>query len=98
MLPHRVLDRACGTPFRGMRGTIRVASPELESCDGVVVASEPMDDDPRWRLMESGELVHVDADGRLTSSTGWIEPPARPLSLAELEPEAAAAQTVARTA
>jgi predicted glutamine amidotransferase len=93
-----VLDRACGTPFSGMRGTIRVASPELDSCDGVVVASEPMDDDPNWRLMEAGELVHVDAEGRLSASTGWIDPPVQPLSLAQLEPTAAAAQTEARTA
>jgi len=28
----------------------------------VVFATERMDDNPSWRLLDAGELVHVDAD------------------------------------
>ena len=35
--------------------------------DTVVIASEPMDDDPGWRAIASGELAHVDADGAVTT-------------------------------
>ncbi|HET9073721.1 MAG TPA: class II glutamine amidotransferase [Solirubrobacteraceae bacterium] len=33
----------------------------------VVVASERMDDDPDWRELEVGELIHVDSDLRVSS-------------------------------
>ncbi|HEU0318578.1 MAG TPA: hypothetical protein VFR49_14680 [Solirubrobacteraceae bacterium] len=41
------------------------------------MASERMDEDPGWREIESGQLVHVDP--RLTVSTTAIldDPPAR---------------------
>ncbi len=62
-----VLERAPGGPAGGRhldhasaRGSVRVRSGELARRAAVVVASEPMDEDPGWQAMESGELLHVD--------------------------------------
>jgi glutamine amidotransferase len=62
-----------------------------------VIASEPMDSSAGWRLLESGELVHVDRELRLTSTIAVSEPPARMLDLSTgeaiaqgLEPDARA--------
>jgi glutamine amidotransferase len=43
----------------------RVVSDHLASVPSVVVASERLDDDPAWRLLEPGVLLHVDAGLRL---------------------------------
>jgi len=70
-------------------GTVRVHGPAEPA---VVVASEPMNDDPRWRALNSGELLHVDADLGVTITTVLPEPPSYPLTLADLDPRAAASQ------
>lgn len=57
---------------------IRARSEHLARRPSVVLASEPMDDDPAWRLLESGELVHVDADLEITSRPVF---PGRPAHL-----------------
>jgi predicted glutamine amidotransferase len=54
----------------------------------VVIASEPMDKDPRWRELESGELVHVDHALRVCSRRILDGPPAHLLTLADLAPRA----------
>ena len=71
---------------------IRVRSVDLADLPAVVVESERMDEDPRWRLMSSGELVHVGPDLTVTSRIILEEPPAYPLALDDLRPEAAASQ------
>jgi glutamine amidotransferase len=76
-------------------GEIRVRSLDLARAPAVVVESERMDEDPRWRLLASGELLHVAADLTVTSRIVLSIPPAHPLSLADLRPEAAASQTTA---
>ncbi|MYW43004.1 class II glutamine amidotransferase, partial [Streptomyces sp. SID161] len=43
----------------GSHGRMRVHSDHLAEQPAVVVASERMDDNPHWRLMEPGELLHV---------------------------------------
>jgi glutamine amidotransferase len=58
----------------------------------VVLASERMDDDPRWRELEPGELVHVDHALRVSSRAILDGPPARPLTLADLGAKARASQ------
>jgi predicted glutamine amidotransferase len=58
----------------------------------VVVASERMDGDPHWRALQSGELLHVDHDLRVSSRTILHGPPARPLTLADLDARARASQ------
>jgi predicted glutamine amidotransferase len=58
----------------------------------VIVATERMNANPRWRLMDSGELVHVDSDLRVTRSFPFPDNPAYPLTLADLDPVTAASQ------
>ncbi|OHV40141.1 class II glutamine amidotransferase [Parafrankia soli] len=86
---NRHLDHA--SPF----SEIRVRSVDLTTRPAVVVESERMDEDPRWRLMASGELLHVGPDLKVTSSIVVAGPPAHPLTLDDLRPEAAASQTTA---
>lgn len=74
-------------------GTMRIRSPELTSTPSVVLATEPMDEDAGWRLLEPGELLHVPADLYCTSSTVIDRPPARRLTLHDLDRRAAASQT-----
>lgn len=76
------------------RGTVRVRSGDLAHQPSVVVASEVMDEDPGWRALQSGELVHVDADLRTTVRRALEGPPAHQLTLAELG-QAAASQAPA---
>jgi predicted glutamine amidotransferase len=73
-------------------GRIRAASDELAQRPAVVIATEQMDGDPDWQPIPSGELLHVDRDLRITRRRILDEPPAHPLTLAELEGHAAAAQ------
>lgn len=58
----------------------------------VVVASEPMDDDPQWRALESGELIHVDRALHVSSRRILEGAPARALTLADLGARARASQ------
>jgi glutamine amidotransferase len=94
-----VLERASGGPrgnrhleHASARGSIRVRSGDLASRPAVIVASEEMDEDPGWRPLQSGELVHVDADLHTTIRRVIHGPPAHQLTLAQLEPKAAASQ------
>jgi glutamine amidotransferase len=71
---------------------MRVRSEKLAEHPAVVVASEPMSSDPAWIPMASGELVHVDPELGLTRTVVLQDPPAHPLSLADLGAKAAASQ------
>lgn len=89
-----VLDRrtpADHTPFEMRSSRINARSGDGPS---VVFATERMDDDPAWRLLGDGELLHVGPGLALTSTTGVLAPPAHRLSVADLNPVAAASQTV----
>ena len=77
--------------------SLRVDSQDLRDVRSVVIASEPMDEDPDWRLMDSGELLHIDADGTLTSHRPF-GPLARALTIDELGISAAASQAHAAQA
>jgi glutamine amidotransferase len=93
-----VLERHAGRGHlrhAGVAGPVRVHSSELSDCPAVVVASEPMDDDPGWRPLGSGELLHVDADLNVSVSQALETPPSHLLSLADLDPRAAASQAPA---
>jgi predicted glutamine amidotransferase len=76
----------------GAAGTVRVRSEHLARHPSVIVASEPMDADPGWRPLASGELFHVDRELMAHSTIALPELPAHPLTLQDLEPRAAAAQ------
>lgn len=77
------------------RGSIRVRSGDLASRRAVVVASEPMDEDPGWRALQPGELLHVDPDLQVTINMAIPRPPARQLTLADLGQRGAASQASA---
>ncbi len=94
-----VLSRAAGGPsgtrhleHSSPRASIRVRSGELARRPAVVVATERMDDDAGWRPLDSGELLHVDAQLQVSSRQVLDAPPAHPLSLADLGERAAASQ------
>jgi glutamine amidotransferase len=100
-----VLERAAGGPrgnrhldHASARGSVRVRSGDLATQPAVVVASEPMDEDPGWRALAGGELLHVDGQLHVTVSTVIDRPPAHLLSLSDLDPRAAASQSNATQA
>ncbi|GJO47534.1 hypothetical protein NJB1907E19_42950 [Mycobacterium marinum] len=70
---------------------IRARSEHLRARPSVVFASQPMDDDSRWRLLDPGELVHVDAELQITRSLALPDPPRYRLQRADLRPDVAAA-------
>lgn len=91
-----VLDRtAHPAPLAVASPRIRAHSPELAAQPAVVVASEPMDGETGWRLMDSGELVHVTRDLKITSTRPFPRAPRHLLTLADLSPTAAASQSPA---
>jgi predicted glutamine amidotransferase len=93
------LERASGG-HRGDRhldaasaaGTVRVRSAHLARRPAVILASEPMDESPGWTALESGELLHVGPDLAVERQIVLPGPPAKPLTLADLDPRAAASQ------
>lgn len=72
----RRIDPGSGGQLRGSTAlashTVRAAEP----VEVVVVASERIDDEENWRMLEPGELVHVGPDLELTSRIVLAEPPA----------------------
>jgi glutamine amidotransferase len=98
---HRLmmLERASGGPT-GIRhldaasasGTVRIRSGALGTRAAVIVASEQMDEDPGWRMLEPGELVRVDRDLQVSSRIAIEHTPAHMLTLEELDPSAARSQ------
>jgi predicted glutamine amidotransferase len=90
-----VLDRR-ETPldsrFRLRTKRIRADSEHLRLQPSVVFASEPMDDDRRWRLIDPGELVHVDAGLEISRDLVFPDSPRHQLHRADLSAAVEAAQ------
>ncbi|MFC8040977.1 class II glutamine amidotransferase [Paenarthrobacter sp. NPDC057355] len=80
------------SPLDARSERIRSRSAELSRSAHVLFATEPMDNNPGWMPLASGELVHVGPDLVVTSNVAFPDPPAHPLTLADLEPAAAASQ------
>jgi glutamine amidotransferase len=100
-----VLERQAGGPsgsrhleHASARGSIRVRAGAMARRPAVVVATEQMDEDAGWREIEPGELLHVDGSLKVTSRRVLSDPPAHPLTLADLDPGAAASQRASRKA
>jgi predicted glutamine amidotransferase len=89
-----VLERPAGTPLdhTSSHGT-HVHSEHAASRPTVVLASEKMDDDPGWRMLQSGELLHVTERLETHSQIIRERPPARLLTLADLEGRARSSQS-----
>ncbi len=79
----------------GTAGRMRVHSGDLAETPAVVIASERMDDNPHWRLLAPGELLHVAPGPHVTTRIALPDPPTHRLTLADLRPEAAASQKAA---
>ncbi|OBH87292.1 class II glutamine amidotransferase [Mycobacterium sp. E2989] len=84
-----VLDRSGDDPTQAPEFDLRTKriharSEHLCTRPSVVFATERMDTDPRWRLLDPGELVHVDAALRVERSVILPDPPAHPLRRADL--------------
>jgi glutamine amidotransferase len=93
-----ILDRRECPPaarFHLRTNRIRAQSEQLDTSSSVVFASEPMDDDPRWRLIAPGELVHVDAALDISCDVVLPEPPRHQLHHDDLSTAAQAAQHTA---
>lgn len=90
LLERREPGRSTTFDLRSSR--IHARSEHLDLKPSVVFASEPMDDDPTWRLLDPGTLVHVDADLTVTERVVLPDPPAHQLTHADLSPAAAASQ------
>jgi predicted glutamine amidotransferase len=89
-----VLEREPGRPLEHASGFgSRVRSVEGADRPLVVLASERMDTNPDWRLLASGELLHVTHALRVKTRRILDRPPARPLTLEDLSPKAQASQT-----
>jgi predicted glutamine amidotransferase len=71
---------------------IRAHSEHLRSEPSVVFATEQMDDHPRWRLIDPGELVHVDAGLQINRHVALPDPPRHQLHPEDLTAAAQAAQ------
>ena len=86
---NRHLDHA------GSHGRMRIHSAHLADHPAVATASERMDDNPHWRELEPGELLHVGPG--LDTTRRMILPgaPAHRLGLDDLRPDAAASQKAA---
>ena len=76
-------DESDGFDGRAMSGITRVFSGQLSILPSTVIASQPMDTNPLWRLLEPGELIHVDPQLRVTSTIAVPDPPAEMLVLSE---------------
>jgi predicted glutamine amidotransferase len=95
-----VLDRRkapSNRRFHLRTNRIRADSDHLRSRPSVVFASERMDDDPRWRLLEPGELVHVDSALQINSEVVLPDPPRHQLGPADLNATAQATQQPSST-
>jgi len=91
-----VLERPAGGTGRqagldARTDRIHATATDLADHDSVIIATERMDDDPDWRLLEAGELLHVGSDLTCRSQRPF-EPPTQQLRLTDLEPTAAASQ------
>jgi glutamine amidotransferase len=71
----------------------RIHSEQAAERSTVVVASEVMDSDPRWRALRPGELVHVTPTLETISRIVIEKPPAHPLAIEALSAGARASQT-----
>ena len=81
-----------GRGLEAATSRIHARSPHLARRPSVIIASEQMDDDPGWRLLDPGELLHVRSDLTIDSSHPFPPAPRPLLQRADLDPATAASQ------
>jgi predicted glutamine amidotransferase len=79
------IDPGGGFDERSLSGIMRVMSAELAVLPATVIASERLDSSARWRMLEPGELIHVDPDLRVSSAIVVPGPPAQLMDLSAQE-------------
>ena len=84
--------RSRATAFEMRTNRIHARSAHLDHLLSVVFASEPMDDDEEWQLLEPGVVMHVDATLSVTEREILPDQPKHQLTLADLSSKAAASQ------
>jgi predicted glutamine amidotransferase len=73
-----ILERPAGpSGLRVRSATSSIRAPALDSVASVVVASERLDGESGWRMLEPGELLHVRPDLSIDSDVVLPDPPAR---------------------
>ena len=85
----RVVQPSTGRPDDGWNGSSDVARHQVVSgsiASIVVVASERIDAEPDWLMLQSGELITVDPNLTITSRLALTESPSRLLHLAGHDP------------
>jgi glutamine amidotransferase len=94
-----VLDRPAGGRRAGIAEGLDAASHRIHARSAhlahqpsVVIASERMDNDPGWRLLDPGELLHVSSTLEIERSAPFPVEPAHLLNVSDLDPAAAASQ------
>jgi predicted glutamine amidotransferase len=70
-------DTPAGQGLHVRSATSSVHVPALHAVPSVVVASERLDGESGWRMLASGELLHVAPDLSVTSSVVLPDPPRR---------------------
>jgi predicted glutamine amidotransferase len=96
--PLYLLERSPGEPLAHASSLgSRVRTQEGGTRPLVVLASERMDEDPGWRLLEAGELLHVGDSLDVRTRLILEHPPARLLSIDDLNPTAKASQAHSTT-
>ncbi len=94
-----VLTRAPGGPAgrryldaTSLPGSIRVRSGDLAAAPAVLVASEQLDEDPGWRTLGGGQLLHVGPELHARVTTLIDVAPQHLMRLADLGERAARSQ------
>jgi glutamine amidotransferase len=81
-----ILERPADSELRVRSATSAIHAPGLADTASVVVASEALDGEDGWRMLGSGELVHVGPDLRVHSQLVLPRPPQRLVPLGEHNP------------
>jgi predicted glutamine amidotransferase len=89
--PLMMLARAAGGPTGGRHlevtspgGMFQVQSADLRSRAAVIFASERLDDDPGWTMLEPGELVCVNHELRISNRVVINRPPTNQIMIGRL--------------
>jgi predicted glutamine amidotransferase len=85
------LNQGEGFDERSTQG-MRVQAQELSFLPAAVIASERMNTNAAWRLLESGELIHIDSELNISSTIAVPDPPAHMIDLEKMTAREAIAQ------
>jgi predicted glutamine amidotransferase len=85
-------DAATAAAMDARTTRIHARSEHLAARASLIVASEPMDADPGWRLLDPGELLHVDSDLAVETARAFPASPRHLLTRSDLDLKTQASQ------